>query len=106
MAMAAMMVERTFHRKRKTTSAASRPPSMRCVLIESTAALMKMDWSPTICVRTPFFVSAGSSSARRSFRASATSTEFCPDCFETMSVTAGWPFSRAEVRCSSAPSST
>ncbi len=67
----------------------------------STAALMKTDWSPTICVRTPFFWSTGSNSARRSFTASATCTVFCPDCFETISVTAGWPFRRALVRCSS-----
>ena len=65
---------------------------------------MKIDWSPTTSVLKP----GGSVlliSCRRAFTASATATVFCPDCFETISVTAGWPFKRASVRGSSAPSS-
>ena len=104
-AMAAMKVERTLQRKTKTTIAARMLPSIRCNWIECSAALMKIVWSPTIWVLTSRG-SVGAISASRSFTASATATVFCPDCLETTRVTAGCPFRRASVRCSSAPSST
>ncbi|HEX8852938.1 MAG TPA: efflux RND transporter permease subunit [Pyrinomonadaceae bacterium] len=104
-AMAAMKVERKLHRKMKTTMAARMPPSMRCVSIALSDALMKTDWSPTTSALNPGG-SVGSISRKRSLTASATATVFCPDCFETTSVTAGCPFKRASVRGSSAPSST
>ena len=52
-AIAAMKVERTLHKKMKTTMAASRPPSIKWRSIDSSAALMKIDWSPTTSALNP-----------------------------------------------------
>ena len=99
-ASAAMRVERKLQRKMKTTIAARMLPSIKWVWMASMEALMKIDWSPTTWVLNPAG-RLGSISASRCLTESATATVFCPDCLETTSVTAGWPFRRASVRASS-----
>ena len=48
MAMAAMAVDRAFHRKSATTSAARMEPRIRCSFTVRIEALMYSDWSRTM----------------------------------------------------------
>ena len=104
-AMAAMSVERRLPRKRRTTSAARKPPRRRCSWTVSTAALMNSPWSRTISVVYPAG-SCGAISARRPLSASMTAIVFVPDCLRTERTTVGTPSFEAARSASSSLSST
>ena len=105
MARPAISVTRRLRMKRKTTSAASTPPSTRCIWISSNDLRMKRDWSRVGLTR----MSDGSAAWIRSSRSSTRSTTvtvLVPDCLRIDIETAFSPSRRVWLRTSSFASVT
>ena len=98
-------VERTERRKTHTTSAASRVPSMRCSLRESTISMMNTASLETTDRLMPGGRAGRSSVSRRSWMRSVMATVLALAILTMPRPTVVWPLKRASWRLSARPSS-